>query len=340
MTDGRLPKITLEEAYQHPDAVRAILANEEDLRGLLESVALTPEYYHRVARRLPEFDELRLASMDAAGIEHQIISLTAPGIQAIADPAEATAEARRQNDFLAGQVARHPARYSGFAAVALQDPEGAGKELRRAVTELGFKGVLVNGYTNVGGHEHGRYLDDPAYHPFWEALAELDVPLYLHPRPPLPGAQADLYRGHPEMLGATWGFGSETATHAVRLLLSGHFDRFPSTQLILGHLGEGLPALLWRTQNMFDLNPGDKKIRKTIPEYVADNIWITTSGTFSDQALINAVLAVGADHILFSVDYPYSDNADGAAWIERTPISELDRRKIAHGNARALFGLG
>ena len=170
-------------------------------------------------------------------------------------------------------------------------------------------------------------------------MAELDVPLYLHPRPALPGGQ-DLYQGHREMVGATWGFGTETAAHTVRLLLSGHFDQFPTTKLIIGHLGEALPALLWRTQNMFDLNPGDKSINKTLPEYFADNIWLTTSGNFSDHALINAVLTVGADHILFSVDYPYSDNADGAAWIERAPISELDRRKIAHGNARTLFGLG
>ena len=340
MTNSRLPKITLEEAYEHPDTVRGHLASEEDLRRLLDSVGLTPQYYRRVGERLAEFDDMRLASMDAAGIEHQIISLTAPGIQIIADPAEATAEARQQNDFLAGQVARHPDRYSGFAAVALQDPEGAGKELRRAVDDLGFKGVLVNGYTNVGDLEHGRYLDHPAYYLFWEVLAELDVPLYLHPRPPLPGGQAGLFQGHQEMVGATWGFGTETATHAVRLLLSGHFDRFPATKLIIGHMGEALPALLWRTQSMFDLNPGDKKIKKTLPEYFADNIWITTSGNFSDHALITAVLAVGADHILFSVDYPYADNVDGAAWIEHAPISELDRRKIAHSNARALFGLG
>jgi 2,3-dihydroxybenzoate decarboxylase len=239
---------------------------------------------------------------------------------------------------LAEQVARHPDRYSGFAAVGLQQPDHAITEMRRAITELGFKGVLVNGYTNVGDDSHGRYLDDPAYYPFWEALTELGVPLYLHPRPALPGGLA-LYDGHPEMKGATWGFGTETAAHAVRLLLGGHFDRFPSAKLILGHLGEALPALLWRTQHMFDLNPFTKRINKTLPEYFADNIWITTSGNFSDHALVNAVLTVGADHIMFSVDYPYSTNAEASAWIEQAPISELDRRKIAHGNARALLGL-
>jgi predicted TIM-barrel fold metal-dependent hydrolase len=336
---ARLPKIALEEAYEHPEDAARFLADDAALARSADGGGVTPEYYRPRHRLLAEFDEERLAGMDEAGIERQILSLTAPGVQAVIDPDAATAEARRQNDFLAAQVARHPARYSAFAAVALQQPEQAVRELRRAVTELGFLGVLVNGYTNDGAPDRGRYLDDPAYHGFWEALCELDVPLYLHPRPALPGGQAPL-QGHPEMKGATWGFGSETASHAVRLLLGGHFDRFPQAKLILGHLGEGLPALLWRTQEMFDLNPFDKKLRKTLPEYVADNVWITTSGNFSDQALINAVLTVGADHIMFSVDYPYSENGPAADWIERAPISELDRRKIAHGNARALFRLG
>ena len=297
-----------------------------------------PSFLRPVQEKLCEFDDMRLGSMDAAGVEHSILSLTAPGIQIITDPATATAEAHRQNDFLAEQIDRHPDRYSGFAAVALQEPDNAVKELRRAISDLGFKGVLVNGYTNVKDLGHGRYLDDATYYPFWEALCELDVPLYLHPRPAMPGGLA-LYEGHPEMKGATWGFGAETAAHAVRMLLGGHFDRFPTAKLILGHMGEGLPALLWRTQSMFDVNPFDKKIKRSLPEYFADNIWITTSGNCSDNALINAILTVGADHILFSVDYPYSDNGPAASWIERAPISELDRRKIAHGNARSLFGL-
>ncbi|MBB4688896.1 amidohydrolase family protein [Amycolatopsis jiangsuensis] len=330
----RLPKIALEEAYEHPDKVARVLADPEVLADVADRGGVTPEFYRPVMAKLPEFGEARLGSMAAAGVEHSVLSLTAPGIQSILDPVAATTEARRQNDFLAEQVAKRPDRYSGFAAVALQDPAGAAAELRRAVGELGFRGVLVNGYTNVGDSAHGSYLDEEQYHPFWEAVAELDVPLYLHPRPGL-----ETYAGHPEMKGATWGFGTETASHVVRLLLGGHFDRFPATQLIVGHLGEGLPALLWRTQHRFEDNPFGRRLRKTIPEYVADNIWVTTSGTFSDHALTNAILTVGADHILFSVDYPYSENAEAADWIERTPISELDRRKIAHGNASALLGI-
>jgi len=338
MTKPPLPKIALEEAYAHPDDVARVLGDDEELARASHGGGVTPSFYRPIQEKLGEFEDVRLGSMDAAGIDHTILSLTAPGIQAIPDPATATAQARRQNDFLADRIAAHPDRYSGFAAVALQEPDNAVRELRRAVTELGFKGVMINGYTSTGDPDRGRYLDDPAYHPFWEALTELEVPLYLHPRPALPGGLV-LYEDHPEMKGATWGFGTETAAHAVRLLLGGHFDRFPTAKLILGHMGEALPALLWRTQNMFDVNRFDKKIDKTLPEYFADNIWITTSGSFSDNALINAILTVGADHIMFSVDYPYSENAGAAEWIEKAPISELDRRKIAHGNARALFGL-
>ncbi|WP_324289183.1 amidohydrolase family protein [Myxococcus sp. MISCRS1] len=166
-------------------------------------------------------------------------------------------------------------------------------------------------------------------------MCELDVP---HPRPALPGGLA-AYAGHPEMKGATWGFGTETASHTVRLLLCGHFDRFPSCKLILGHMGEGLPALPWRTQNMFDLNHFDKRHQKTLPEYFADNIWPTASGSLSDSALTNAVLTVGADHIMFSVDDPCSESAPAAAWLDHAPISELDRRNTTHGNARDLFQL-
>ncbi|WP_218952371.1 amidohydrolase family protein, partial [Amycolatopsis anabasis] len=251
-----LPKIALEEAFLEPGEVEAILADEEAFLRFCARAGLTPEFYRPVLRRLAEFDELRLAAMDKAGIEHAILSRTAPGTQAIADPAEAAAVARDSNDFLAEQIARHPDRYSGFAALALHDPHGAAAELERAVTTLGLRGALINGCTNID-REHGSYLDEPRYHDFWAAAEALDVPIYLHPRPPLPGSSAAL-DGHPELLGATWGFGPETATHVLRLIFNGIFDRFPRLKLVLGHLGEGLPALLWRTQYNFALNPFDK----------------------------------------------------------------------------------
>ncbi|QIS21973.1 amidohydrolase family protein [Nocardia terpenica] len=332
-----LPKIAVEEAFHQPDEVTRILADEQKFQQICAQAGLTPEFYRPRLERLADFGEARLKTMDAGGIQHAVLSLTAPGIQAILDPREAADEAERANDLLAREIARNPDRYSGFAAVALQDPACAIAELRRGIGELGFKGVMINGYTNVGSPERGAYLDEPQFDEFLSAVTELDVPLYLHPRPALPGWGA--IDGHPELLGATWGFGPETATHVLRLIFGGAFDRHPRLKLILGHLGEGLPALLWRTQYNFDLNPFGKRIERTLPEYFSDNIWLTTSGNFSDQALLNALTTVGADHVLFSVDYPYADTELAARWIENTPISETDRRKIASGNACALLGL-
>ncbi|WP_167476455.1 amidohydrolase family protein [Nocardia arthritidis] len=334
-----LAKIAIEEAFHNPRDVRPLLSDPELLQQFSDRAGLTPAFYRPVLERLGEFDEIRLGEMDRGGISHAILSFTAPGIQSIIDPRRARDEAKRQNDFLAETIARHPDRYSGFAAVALQDPTAAIAELRRCVGELGFKGVLVNGYTNVDA-ESAAYLDEPQFDDFWSALVELDVPLYLHPRPALPSWQRGAIHGHPELFGATWGFGLETSTHVLRLIFSGLFDRHPGIKLIVGHLGEGLPAQLWRTQYNFDKNPFDKKIEKTLPDYFADNIWLTTSGNFSSQALDAAIGTVGADHIMFAVDYPYADTQLGTDWIESAPISEIDRRKIAHGNATSLFGIG
>lgn len=333
-----LGKVALEEHFLDRETVDHVLGDPAELARVSAGGGVTPAYYEPIMHRLADFDDTRLRTMDDHDIEYAVLSLTAPGVQRIAEPEPAIATARTSNDLLAEKIERHADRYAGFAAVALQEPTTAADELRRCVRELGFVGAMVNGYTNAGDAEHAAYYDDPAFDVFWRAAAELEVPVYLHPRPALPGAQ--ILDGHPELVGATWGFGTETATHVLRLILGGVFDRHPKLQVVLGHLGEGLPALLWRTQYCFDLNPFDKAPARTLPEYFADNLHVTTSGNFSDQALINAILTVGGDRIMFSVDYPYADTAMASAWIERAPISESDRRKIAYGNANALLGLG
>ncbi|QGK71902.1 amidohydrolase family protein [Allosaccharopolyspora coralli] len=333
-----LPKVALEEHFLDPASAQRILDDPDELARVSAGGGVMPEYYEPIMHRLAEFDGDRLATMDAHGVERAILSLTAPGVQVLTDTDAAVSTARSLNDLLADQVRRRPDRFSGFAAVPLQDPAAAASELRRCVRDLGFVGVMVNGYTNDTAPGTGRYYDEPGFEVFWKEATELGVPVYLHPRPPLPSSSANLH-GHPELVGATWGFGTETATHALRLIFSGLFDRHPELQLVLGHLGEGLPAQLWRTQYCFDLNPFDKRPRKTLAEYFADNIHVTTSGHFSDQALISALLTVGADRILFSVDYPYAETDRATAWIENAPISESDRRKIAHGNARRLLRL-
>jgi 2,3-dihydroxybenzoate decarboxylase len=258
-------------------------------------------------------------------------------VQGIVDRDEAVAVAREINDFLADEaIAAHPDRFAGFASVPLQDPAGAAKELERCVTRLGFKGAMVNGYSNIGDAHTGEYLDAPKFLPFWEAAAALQVPVYLHPRAAL---DQRIYDGHAELIGATWGFAPETATHALRLVYSGLLDRLPNVTIVLGHLGETLPSFAWRIQHCFEYNPSDKRLERRLQDYLCENFFVTTSGNFSDQALIGALLTIGSDRILFAVDYPYETMEPAACWIEDAPISENDRRKIAYGNARQLFKL-
>ncbi len=206
------------------------------------------DYFADVQRRLREVDQ-RVEDMDRNGIGVSILSLTQPGIEGITDSRKAVEMARRMNDHAAEKlVARHPRRLRAFAAVPLQEPERAADELERAVKDLGFVGALVNGYSNIGDENTARYLDEPEVEPFWERVEALSVPVYLHPRIPLPNQQR-MYREYEGLLGSAWGFGVETATHAMRLMLSGLFDRHPKLTVILGHLGEGLPFTLPRTEH-------------------------------------------------------------------------------------------
>jgi len=196
-------------------------------------------------QRLLDLDDVRLAEMDRHGVGYAIVSLNSPAVQAIPDRARAIDVARKANDVLAAAVARHPDRLGGFAALPMQDPDAAATELTRAVKDLGFKGALVNGFSQVGDANTVIYYDDPGYAAFWAQVDVLDVPFYLHPREPLP-AREPIYDGHPWLLGPVWAFAAETAVHALRLLCSGLFDRHPRLTMILGHLGEGLPYNAWR----------------------------------------------------------------------------------------------
>lgn len=326
-----LEKIAVEEHFNLLTAG----ASSADLESLVRAMDYAADWSRLVTSRLGEFDRDRLADMDASGIRLSILSHTVPGVQGIPDPAAAVAAARDVNDYLAALVTRHPDRFAGFACVALQDPAAAAVELERAV-RLGLKGAMINGYSSVGDGQTVEYLDEPQFLPFWEAVAALDVPVYLHPRPAL---EQRIYRGHAELIGATWGFAPETAAHALRLVYSGLFDRFPRLTVILGHLGETIPSFAWRIQHCFEYNPSDKRVERRLQDYLADNFYVSTSGIFNDQALANAILTIGADRILFAVDYPYEMMEPAARWIEQAAISEGDRRKIASGNARRLFKL-
>ncbi len=289
-------------------------------------------------KRLLDLHDVRLSEMDRHGIEIAILSLNAPGIQEIPDPAEAARTARRANDRLAEAVLAQPDRFAGFAALPMQDPEAATAELTRCVRQLGFKGALVNGFSQVGSLDRVVYYDDPAYLPFWAAVEELAAPFYLHPRDPLP-AREPIYDGHPWLLGPVWAFGVETATHALRLMASGLLDRHPRLTIILGHLGEGLPYNIWRVDHRLRKSSRGIPARRTMREYLRSNFYLTTSGNFHTPALVDAMTEIGPDRVLFSVDYPFEDTVDAAKWFNEANLSETDREKIGRLNAIALLNL-
>jgi len=284
------------------------------------------------ALRLADFTEYRLPEMDAAGIDVQVLSLTVPGLQADLDPAAARESARFANDYLARVVAEHPGRFRGFAALPMQDPAAAADELRRCVRELGFCGALVN------DHLQGNYLDEPRYDEVWAAVEELSVPLYLHPGAP-PADQWKVLGGRPELYGATWSWAAETGGHALRVIYGGVFDRHPGARLILGHMGEFLPFIRSRLDSRYLTLDLETPLQRLPSAYIGSNVLITTSGVFSPAALTGAVLEIGADAVLFSVDYPYESSHEAIAGLERTTLSDSDRHKIAHGNAERILML-
>lgn len=291
--------------------------------------------------RLMAFDREVLPRMDASGVETMIVSLNAPAVQAIADPARAIAVARKANDALAQMIARHPGRFAGFAALPLQDPDAACREMERCIRELGFVGALVNGFTTAPDGS-ALYYDMPQYAGFWALVEALDAPFYLHPRNPHESALGN-YDGHRWMTGAAWSFAQETSVHALRLMGSGLFDRHPKLQLVLGHLGENLPYGLWRIDNCnaWRRTPGEyvHHAARPIADYFANNVWVTTSGNFCTQTLQAAMAILGADRIMFSADWPFEDVQQATDWFDAAPIAEPDRIKIGRNNAKTLFRL-
>jgi gamma-resorcylate decarboxylase len=308
---------------------------------LMDSVGFVPQdHWLELKSRLLDVQDKRLRLMDQHGVEMMVLSLNAPAIQAISDPYRANELARRANDTLAAEVAKRPDRFRAFAALPMQEPDLATRELERCVTELDFKGALVNGFSQAGDPNIVLYYDLPQYWPFWQAVERLDVPFYLHPRNPLP-AHAQIYDGHPWLLGPTWAFGQETAVHALRLIGSGLFDVYPGLTMILGHLGEGLPYSMWRIDNhnaWVKASPRYKAKNK-IANYFQANFFLTTSGNFRTQTLINAILEIGAGRLLFSIDWPFENIDHATDWFDSASISEDDRLKIGRLNAIRLLKL-
>jgi predicted TIM-barrel fold metal-dependent hydrolase len=321
-------KIVVEEHFAIPETLG-------DSRG-----PWTEEIWSELRARVLDIHDRRLREMDQHGIEMMVLSLNAPAIQAMWDVGRANETARKANDYLAEQVRKRPDRFQGIAALPMQDPEMATRELTRCVKELGLKGALVNGFSQVREPEAVTYYDTPDYLPFWATVEQLNVPFYLHPRHPLK-RDAGIYEGHAWLYGPRWAFGQEAAVHALRLMGSGLFDRFPGLTIVLGHMGEGLPYGLWRVDNANGWVPNQQNYpaRKKISDYFYTNFYIATSGVFHTQTLLAAMLELGADRILFSIDWPFEDIAGGAIWFDNASISESDRMKIGRTNAARVFGL-
>jgi uncharacterized protein len=328
--------IALEEHYATPAFMDG---PGRQIRQEAEAARAHPQVAAGLARlieQLCDIGEGRVADMDAAGLDLQVLSLTAPGVEQL-DAVEAVALARDANDTLAEAVRRHPDRLAGFAALPTPDPEAAAAELQRAVADHGFKGALIN------GHSRGRYLDDKFFWLILAAVEEAGVPLYLHPTPPPPSTIKDLYAGNypMEVAGvlatAAWGWHIDTAVHVLRLILSGALDRYPRLQLVIGHLGETLPFMLPRLERALPTEL--TRLDRPVSAYLRENVHYTFSGFNWTPAFLDLLLQVGADRIMFSTDHPYASMTQAHAFLDRLPVSPADKERIAHGNAERLLRL-
>lgn len=317
-------KIALEEHFLIPELARYASHGTE---------TVDREAFAAIAHRLTDLGEGRIEIMDQAGIDISVLSHFSPGVHMEQDVAVAQRTARMVNDVLAEKIALHPKRLMGFAHLSMHDANAAADELTRCVTQLGFKGAMLN------GHTRGIYLDDPMYLPFWERVEALDVPIYLHPAFPMRIPEA--LSGYPGLDGATFGWLAETAGHALRIIQSGLFDRFPGVQIILGHMGEGLPFMFYRLDHGSSFNIPRVKLQKgAISPYIRSNFHATPSAFFSPEALACTITAMGIDRVMFAVDAPLEDSLRGSRFIESVEISQDAREQICFRNATKLLKIG
>ncbi len=322
--------ITIEEHFQSNSFRERMSKNNQG--GSAAGGAFGPE----LQAKLSDLGSIRLNDMDASGIDLQVISHTASGMMASLPAQESIGLIRAANDQLAEAITAHPDRLAGFALLPMSDPVAAVAEMERAIHSLGFKGVMINGTTN------GLFLDDPSFLPILEQAAALNIPIYLHPAEPPPVVRNAYYTGFDPAVNfvlstSGWGWHSETGIHSLRLILSGVFDRLPTLQIIIGHMGEMIPFMLDRINNT--LAPAAKHLQRRLPEYFLQNFFITTSGFFTDPPLLLAMQVMGADRIIFSIDYPYSTNEQGRTFLDNASISPADKEKISHLNVERLLRL-
>ena len=325
--------VTLEEHFTVPHLVRRIDPRAIAARGFRPRRA--PLHGPNPIEIAPEIGEQRLASMDAAGITVQVLSNTGPGPDLVPGP-DGVAIAREMNDHLAAAIQRHPDRFQGFAVLPMQSPDACAAELVRCVKQLGFVGALINGTTE------GRFLDHPSYDSILATAVELDVPIYVHPHLAPEAVRGAYFGGLDAGAGrvleaAGWGWHSETAIHILRLVLAGTLDRHPKLKLIIGHMGEMLPMMMARADQVFAADIDH--LQRPVSQTILDQVWLTTSGVFTEPPFLAALLTFGIDRIMFSVDYPYTPNIHGRTFLDRITLAPADRAKLTHGNADRLLRL-
>ena len=313
-------KIALEEHFLDPGTVDYWWPTMVDV---------DPKKADELYACLTDFGDRRLEMMDKTGIARAVLAISGPGVQIERDMPTAVRKAKSSNDFLAAEIQKRPDRYSGFGHLAMQDPKAAADELERCMRDLKFCGAMIN------GHTHGRYLDDPANFPFWERAQALGAVIYLHPADPV--TPLPVLADYKVLVRPMWGWGVETGSHALRLIASGLFERFPKAKLALGHLGETLPFLLWRFDSRSKMYGW--KFPKTPSQYIKDNIWVTLSGMFSLEPLECTVAALGRERVMFSADHPFENVREAAHFMDTVPIEESLREDVAYNNAAKLLGL-
>jgi len=341
MTNTPYLRIATEEAFAPPemlDIYRKILAKDDvdpGFKGLMGFYMSSPSTRAtHIMRCLKDLDQVRLQHMDEAGIDHQVIALTAPGVQ-VMDKATAVSFSMLANDQLSEAVRRHPTRFTGMIAVAPQDPTAAAKEIERGVTKLGMHSVIIN------SHTQGEYLSDPKFWDIFAAAEAHDVPIYLHPNS-LPKNMLAPFQ-ECGLDGAIYGFGVETGLHALRIITSGVFDRFPKLQMIIGHMGEALPFWAYRLDYMHQATVKSKRYESIKPllkkpsDYLKENFIITNSGVAWEPAIKFTQSVIGVDRVMYAMDYPYQYAVDEVTVMDNMQMSDEDKKKFFQTNAQRVF---
>lgn len=313
--------IALEEHFLTPELARYIEETYQNVNKDLAAMAVP---------RLMDVGQERLNVMDACGLDFAVLSIAGPGVQIEPDINLAIRLAKQANDDLAAIISKNPDRYGGLAHLAMQDPGEAADELERCVTDLGFQGAMVNGQTL------GVYLDAPENEIFWERAAALKAPVYIHPGNPT--SKPVCFDGHPGLWGPFWSWGVETATHALRLILAGVFERHPDARLILGHMGETLPFMMWRFDSRLPISyHPEPPLPHTPSYYLKKNVTCTTSGVFDDTPLQCALHGFGEDNVMYSIDYPFEAATEAGKWIKEADIPASVKEKICSKNAESIL---